>query len=435
MPGSRILAAVFAAAPTPLPPPSPSCAAGPLLVRVGCDPWGSLNALMSAVSFTLYRLMRAWWPLTAVAVAMALLVAALLAVVVRRSRRRAVGQARWVEIVPPATLPRDGALPLWQALTGMIHRRSRWGVVSQRLSVEFIADDSGLRAGVWVPPAFSVDTIADAIRHAWHGSRVTVHDRPPSWVGLSCRAVEVLPRGGEWTPLINPGARPVWAASDSGADGLRGVLATLARRGPGEVACVQLVVTAHSGIGGGHRPLWHRVVRGLLRAARRVLLVVLDLVQEFASSGHRHPQPPRVQPLHAVPDDPALAARARAVDGKRADGPHLRVTLRAGCGRPGRGRVTRSQMQAIADGFDLAVTETSVYTRPVRRSAVRLSQRRTGARFNATVEELAALWHLPAQPGTYGMTDSAARIRAPRRDMPRMTRRRPDNGGGRDAAA
>ena len=54
-----------------------------------------------------------------------------------------------------------------------------------------------------------------------------------------------------------------------------------------------------------------------------------------------------------------------------------------------------------------------------------------------TLDEAAALWHLPDEPAQYGITNATARIRRPRRDLPRYSpRRRPDQpDGGHDAAA
>jgi hypothetical protein len=79
----------------------------------------------------------------------------------------------------------------------------------------------------------------------------------------------------------------------------------------------------------------------------------------------------------------------------------------------------------------------------VHRPARPLAQRRPGRgadRFVITLDEAAALWHLPGEPAQYGITDATARIRRPRRDLdrfnpPQPRRRKPESEGDHDAAA
>jgi hypothetical protein len=93
----------------------------------------------------------------------------------------------------------------------------------------------------------------------------------------------------------------------------------------------------------------------------------------------------------------------------------------------------------LVNGYDLAAPAAILATRPAHRAERQLSQRLPGRRrdrFLVTLDEAAALWHLPEQPAQYGIADATARIRRPRRDLPRFNPRRPrQDEGGHDAAA
>ena len=144
-----------------------------------CHPSGPYGFL-SAVSYTLYRLIEVWWPLLTVAAALAMVAGALLTRAVRLARRNAAEHARWVEITPPVSLPRDGAPAWWRAVAGILHRTARHRIAPRHLAVEFVADVHGVRAGVWVPPGLPVRRVAELVGHVWPGARAQLTD-PPRW--------------------------------------------------------------------------------------------------------------------------------------------------------------------------------------------------------------------------------------------------------------
>ncbi len=410
-----------------------------------CDP-SSPWAWLSHAADWVWRVLQAWWPLLAVAAVAALAAGVLLAVAVRRARAEAADRASWVEITPPAVMPAEGARGLWRALAGLLSRTRRRGLVPRHLAVEFVADVTGMRAGVWVPPALSASSVAEAIGRCWPGARATVGRTPPTMTGGDggerVTAAHVVPRGGEWVPLLDP----IRTARRHSAevDPLHSALSALAERGEGERACVQLVVSRARTVrrrgGDRDRPLWARIVLGILRAPFVIFLAVADVIFTRGSSttSRTHAANPN------TPDDPAVAAHRKAIAAKQAHGPHLHATLRLAIYSPASRGLRRRAVNAIVNGYDLAAPEASLHTRPAYRPARRLSQRLPGARrdqFLVTLDEAAALWHLPEQPAQYGITDATARVRRPRRDLPRYTppnpRRRlpgqPD--GGHDAAA
>ena len=191
-------------------------------------------------------------------------------------------------------------------------------------------------------------------------------------------------------------------------------VAALARRGPGEQAVVQLAVTAHR-----RAPL----ARGTATALGAVLRAGVELV-ELLLPGRHHP-PRNTAAARRLPTDAAKAAAVKATDAKRATRPHLRATLRVavaavGVRGPARHRPVRRRLLAdVAAGYDLAVTA-RLRTRRVWAAPGRLAVRAPGRGFLATLPELAALWHLPAEPGRYGMPEIRSRTRPPGRALPRI---------------
>lgn len=423
------------------PPPVPTaCSAAHSPVgSFLCNP-SSPWAWLSYASAWAWRMIQTWWPLLVVAAVVTLTAGALLAVAVRRARTDAAERASWVEVTPPAVLPADGARGLWRALAGLLSRTRRRGFAPRHLAVEFIADANGMNVGVWVPPALSARSVAEAFGRCWPGARVTIGTPPSAWDSGRSSAVHVLPRGGAWAPLLD--ATRTVRRQVGEVDPLHSVLTALAERGEGERACAQLVVSRARTTGRGHRdrPLWARIVIGLLRLPFVVFLAVADVLLTRGTTASR----PR-STTASTPDDPAVAAHRKAIEAKQAHGPHLHATLRLAISSPASRSMRRRAVNAIVNGYDLTAPEASLITRRVGRSARRLSHRALGRgrdRFVITLDEAAGLWHLPAEPTQYGITDATARIRRPRRDLPRFDprhrnpRRRPEQpDGGYDAAA
>lgn len=329
--------------------------------------------------------------------------------VMRRSDTRA---AVWVKITPPGHLPPEASVRFARSLAGVLHRTRRYGWRPRYVACEFVATDTGLGLGVWVPPAISPKAVIAAVTGAWPGARAVVSAVPDVSGGGVVRGREVLPRGGEWSPVVEPSksAVPVRAGTDA-VDPLGQVLAMLAGRAPEETGCVQVIVAAQRGTDSG---------RPALRLLDAVVSFVEEMGREFtrmnasASAG----APRRVAPA-AV--DPVAAVRSRAIVAKKACGPHLRVTVRVAVAGSAPARLYRAQAGLIADGFDAVATAgDGLITRRVYRPAVKVAARRPGTGFVATVAELGALWHIPADAAVYGIGTTDARTRAPHRDLPRL---------------
>lgn len=400
-----------------------------------------VDDIAAAVVDTLARWWAAGWP-----VAWALVVLGLVAGLVWARRIAAdwsaVGEAQWVEVTPPATgLAPDAAAGLARLLAGFLRRGrvggtaggARWWGPSPRLALEWWADPSGTRVGVWVPGSVNPDRVAATVRRAWPGARVRVGFPPPMF-DHPATVAELLPTGGRWAPLIDPAprGRTGWAPRRGGGEGSgRAVLDALAWRRPGEQACVQLVITGGRGSAGG-------ALAGLLRAAAPALLGTLAgaiaaaglFVIDLITPGHG-PTPlgnGRSRAAHAGrgsdwgwsesgPGAPPADPVAAGVAVKRATRPHLHVTMRvavavAGTGRSDRerGAVARGLVADIAAGYDLIATHSPLRTRWRRwLGGLDQSTRVAGGGFQATLAEVGALWQLPEDAPRYNLPRPAAR--------------------------
>lgn len=354
------------------------------------------------------------------------------AVLLRACARMDAAQgAVWLDITPPTNPPAGAAVAVWRVLHGALHQhRRRLFAPAPVLAVEWYADAAGVRAGVWLPAGMPAVQIADAIGRACPGATVRP-THPPVWWRYPARCVELTPTGGPWTPLLDPATRARRGqAGEIGDEGLRAVLGALSERAAGEQASVQLIVSrqrARAGVGGGVggvlRGVAPALLGGLAGAVAAGLIAVLDLFTASSrSTGHRtgvgHGGPAR-----AV--DPVAAAAAKAVALKRAAGPHLLATLRVAATVPmPRGwEQDRAQASEVAGGFDLA---TPAVWRPVwRRLAVPellVLHGHGRAPFAITLPEAAVLWHLPAHPDRYHLTNSTAGLHR----HPRPVRWTPD---------
>jgi len=408
--------------PTPAPPRDSGTLPDGPVARFLVDPWGHVRAVPAWVWHTVH----ADWPLVVVAAVLLLALRVLVAALVGWVRLRLAGRARWLEIVPPAKLPTKGAVAWWSTLAGIVAAK-RWGLPGRRrLAVEFLAAKTGVRAGVWVPRSMPVLRIERLIPQVWPGAKVVVGQHPPMWTGMRVSAVERFPRGGEWTPLMAPTSDLFKLATDPGEELLRVALAALdehTQDGKG-VAGVQLIVTRQRRTSPRSRSWAHTIGW----APVRLIVALIDAVaspNRTAAERERRERPEV---------DRVVTAGERAQDAKRAAGPHLHVTVRAlaatqrGGGRTA-GRWRGEAMQAAAAGFYPVAPSASLGSRRVWRARTRVAARIPGRGFAATVPELAALWHLPAEPGLYGMTGNAARTRSPGRDLPRMHGWQPETEG------
>jgi hypothetical protein len=187
------------------------------------------------------------------------------------------------------------------------------------------------------------------------------------------------------------------------------------------------------GMGGSLRALAPALLGTLAGSIALVLLGVLDLVtpgrSSLAPSRRGRGRASTSDPVGA--SDPAVLAARKALDAKRAAGPHLGATLRIAATTPTRTRIrgrgrrghdddgrARAIAVDIAAGFDLIATATPLRGRWIHGGEPAML-RTPGGGFVATLPELAALWHLPSEPDRYQLPAAATTQRRPGLSLPR----------------
>jgi hypothetical protein len=393
-------------------------------------------------------------------------VAAVAGVVLRRRAARWEADAgRWWEITSPSRPTPGSAVSVWQAIGGVLRRTDRHGRLPRRVALEILAapaapTDTGalgagsVRVGVWVPPGMPGVTLVAALRAALPGAVITPTEAGSPWPSTVSAAgkaravsvVELRPAGGVWAPLLDPAANPRpgtggsggvgggaggWGSPRGEAEPLRAVFAALARcaaaQRTGDVSGVQVVVraTRTTGVallaGAGGRGLAGGLVGVLARAGSVLALELLDVFTPGrAATGVRGSGGAVRGPV-----DPVQAAAVKARDAKRAAGPHLAVTLRVAAVTPAGvpEAVRRGRVAAILGGYDLITTPLRAHPARGPRAALRLAARLPGAWFAATTGELAAMWHLPADPARHGLAHPPARDLTPPRMLPQIPER------------
>jgi hypothetical protein len=331
-----------------------------------------------------------------------LLLAALL--VRRVARRVAVGHGHWLHIHPPAQPLADGGLALWRQLAPLLSTRRSWAGSRPPVAMEWIAEAGRLQVGLWCSRTLGAAAVREAVQTAWPGAQLSETDPPDL---LRRRPGDGRPRARcgvvrlalpHWYPFATePSATN--HAGDGAMDPLRGLLAALAATPTGSRAVLQVLA----------QPAPGRVVRRVRRAVRAL--------RAGTRAGRgisllRTSRPGQT----AGPADPIALADARTTAAKLTDAPlfHtcVRVALTTGTGRSFR-RAGTSWLRHVAGALGLySGRQRLLLTRGWRvRHMIRRRQPDRG--FLASVHELAALAHLPAEPSRYGMTLATARGVAP----------------------
>lgn len=384
---------------------------------------------MAWVCHTLWSLLEAWWPLLVVAGVGALVAGAMLARVVRLRRLREMNGARFFEITPPHRLPAEGAVPLWRLLAATLAERSR----RSRVAVELWADstDGRIRAGLWIPAGGLARAVARAVTQAWPGCGLTETTPPHMPVG-AVGATELVPREGPWAPLVDHQHRPERGVVAVEDEPLRAALDSLSNLAvAGWFASLQVVVSSARGTGRrGRGAVGRRGVAGWLglglRALARGLFAVVDLFLSPSSSASSSRASGSSRT--AAEQDPVVVARLRALEAKRKAGPHLHATVRLVVAGTVTRRPARRASRELAGVLAALATDEHVTARlRVWRAAGKVQWYEQGRGFIASTRELAAVWHLPHEPGSHGLSHPEVPQRKADSSLPRLdgTRYRP----------
>ncbi|HUB73482.1 MAG TPA: DUF87 domain-containing protein [Solirubrobacteraceae bacterium] len=309
-------------------------------------------------------------------------VIALVVLVARVRRWRLARGARLVRIgIPPEVKPR-GALLLWSALHDLLLPNPGRLLTGQpHISWEIAASEAGTTFQLWVPRVVPLGLIERAVESAWPGASTSI---------------QAVPRAAAARPLVSELviAGPDWFSLDSSIDPdpLRVILGQLSGLGEGENVLVQVLA----------RPATAREQRRLRMTARR-LRAGVPTGRAARAFELLSPNPPKRTTL-----DPTVNPDVRDVLDKSAQ-PLYRCLLRVAVCSPSRS-LARGRLAGVLGGFAPYEGRAALRRRGVRRPVVKLDGRWLSRRaFTASVPELAALAHLPADAAIPGLVRASAR--------------------------
>jgi hypothetical protein len=311
-----------------------------------------------------------------------------------RTQRFADG-ARCVEILaPPAVAPKGGEV-LWASLAGLLRPWWRRITTGQpHLAFEYTWSPTGLHIRLWVPGPVPLGLVRRAVEAAWPGAHTRV--TPPAPLTPDGHLVTA----GRLRPA-RPSVLPL--RTDHTTDPLRALLQAATGMGPGEGACVQLLV----------RPATGHALRRARTQARRL------------KTGHPAFRLPalaallfhRPQPTTTGRQDPDHSAAVRQAAAKLA-GPQWQCALvYAATHAPHQQRaeeVARGRAHALASAFGLYADRNYLARTRLPHPEPHLSARHFPARaMLLSVPELAALAHLPLDADAPGVQRAGARCVLP----------------------
>lgn len=421
---------------SPAPPAVPSP-----LERYLQDPWGTVQAVASSAAGWAGR----WWP---VAVPAVLAVTAMVLGAVGWSRRRrtvrlATG-ARVISVQPPPQVDPAGTAAIWSNLVGLLRPAWRRTVGGQpHLAFEYLFDATGMRVQLWVPGPVPPGLVERAVEAAWPGARTsTAPAGPDGPLGVPAgksrrRDPELVAVAGGELRLAFSEALPL--RTDFDADPLRALIGAATGLDTGQRAVVQILT----------RPVTGRRVARARRSGRRLQSGrsprlsgrILDAVTDLLTPGRSRRRTPRSTFRPSAPVDPVTAversARHRSIAAKQR-GPQYETRIRyavadldtpAGAsadasagdtaGDAARRRdVLRGRAHALASALSV-YSEHNYYRRArLRRPLPAIAGRRLRRGDLLSVDELAALAHLPVDEFVPGLVRAGAKAVAPPPGIP-----------------
>ncbi len=338
------------------------------------------------------------------------LAAALLAARVALARWRAArlqAGARLVCIQAPPEVDPEGAATLWRNLAGLLRQR-RLVAGRPHVAFEYRWTPDGLVIALWLPGILAPRLVERAVEAAWPGARtrtITITPAPgPLPVGAQLAGGALRLAQPEWYALRGHG--------EHASDPLRALLGAAEELGAGESAIVQVLARPARG---RRLARCRRVARALRRGQHPTRPGrLLDLLNPLTlGTGSRR----------AYTEDPARHADVQAIKQKAA-GPGFEAAIRYGVAtsveRNPRGRL-RARGHALAAAFAVYAGRNQL-TRTHRPSLVlagALRERRLGRGMLLSLDELAALAHLPWDRGVPGLERAGAKSVAPPPGAPR----------------
>ncbi|GAA1990379.1 type IV secretory system conjugative DNA transfer family protein [Catenulispora subtropica] len=306
--------------------------------------------------------------------------------------RQPDAEARYVAIKVPPQVERGCAEAFWTHLHAVLRGKGRQ---QAHLAFELIWNRDGLDLGIWVPATLSASAVAAAVEAAWPGAHAQVTGSVPRPAAAA---------GGRLC-LARPAYLPLKVKHES--DPLRPLLRAAGSLRDGECAAVQVLA----------RPAARRRVRHLQQRLDRFRArTVRELGPITPLGAFLDEWAPSPSPRGSQRSDPAHAAALRAAVTKTI-GPLWLVEIRYGVGTEPTNAAAQRRSLGVAESLASAFgvhTERNWWTRRrLPKPGLALASRRMGRGDLLTVAELAAVAHLPLDPGAVGVTRAGARSVAP----------------------
>jgi hypothetical protein len=346
---------------------------------------------------------------------------------------------RLIEIAPPPEAAISGAHSLWANLLGLHRPWHRRLVLGQpHVTFEYRFGDVGMRIRMWVPGEVPQGLVEHAIEAAWPGARAATTDLALLDAAESARLKAPFPVGRgtvEGGRLVQRRREAVPVRTKFDGDPHRALFGAMATLQPGESACVQVLA----------RPASSRRVRSARRSinalpgrrrstagrggfALGILRGLLDTASPttLASGMDTSASSEEARAL-ALVRDPRTEADARAAAAKLA-GPQWECVIRyaatalAGANSTGR---ARGLSHALGSAWAVFAERNYYRRRRLPHPAQTLEHRafrsgllaHRGGRLHS-LEELAAIAHLPCDLIVPGLARAGARPIAPSTCIP-----------------
>jgi hypothetical protein len=326
-----------------------------------------------------------------------------------RARRHAAytQNARIITVLAPPRVDVHGAEALWSHLLGLLRPpRARLFSGQPHIGFEYCFTRAGASIRLWVPGTVPPQMIERAISSAWPGAHTATADAGSA--DTAPLPVSAAATGGRLV-LARSEVLPIQVKHD--VDPLRPLLGACASLGGAEYAAVQILARPVTGRRARQARRKVRVLRGggADTPAQRIL--------DAFTPGQRRTLA-KTQNAGTGGMDPAQAAQYRAASAKAAGGLwDVRVTYAAASSEPGERESSprlRGRAHQIASAFSVYSGANWFARKRLANPAGVLAARAFhGPGHLLSAAELAAIAHLPTDPGAAGIERAGAASIAP----------------------
>ncbi|MBK0870226.1 type IV secretory system conjugative DNA transfer family protein [Saccharopolyspora sp. HNM0986] len=336
---------------------------------------------------------------------------------VRRCRARWAAEARVVTVLAPPSVDAAGGAAVWSNLLGLLRPSwRRWLSGQPHLAWEYAFSEAGTALRLWVPGVIPPGLVERAVEAAWPSARTSTEPAGVPFPEPDRGQQRVVVAG--QLRLGRAEALPI--RTNFEADPTRGLLGAPVGLQTGEYACVQVLARPVAGT----RAARARRAARRLHTGRSFSLAgqVLDLLTPHSSNRRRTATASRT-PAHDPQTSLATSALNRAIVAKQQGGQYeTRVRYTVATDLPADAdadqlraarKAARGRAHALAAAFAVFTDHNHYTRRRLYRPTRRVDQRRLGRGDLLSVNELAALAHLPHDDNLPGLHRAGSKALAP----------------------